>query len=213
MTDVGRSYVQEIQTTLGQLPWDEIHQIIDILRDACLEGRQVLTLGNGGSAATASHFACDLGKGTRMPGGNRFRVVALTDNMVTFSAYANDCGYEHVFSQQLASLMQPGDVVIGISGSGNSANVINAMQAAREGGATTIGFVGFDGGRLKDVVDFCLHIENNCMEQVEDVHLVLEHLICSALRCRLVGPQPLFGAQDKASRPLRGEPACDRRSS
>jgi D-sedoheptulose 7-phosphate isomerase len=212
MKDIVRSYVQEIQTTLDRLPWDAIDRIIGVLRNACLEGRQVLTMGNGGSAMTASHFACDLGKGTRMPGGHFFRVVALTDNFAMFSAYANDCGYDQVFSQRLATLMRPGDVVIGISGSGNSANVIKAMQVAREGGATTIGFVGFDGGRLKDVVDYCLHVENNCMEQVEDVHLVLEHLICSALRCGPIERQP-SPTGGKASQPIQVEAACDGRSS
>jgi D-sedoheptulose 7-phosphate isomerase len=139
--------------------------------------------------------------------------VALTDNFATFSAYANDCGYDQVFSRQLANLVRPGDVVIGISGSGNSANVINAMRVASEAGATTIGFVGFDGGRLKDVVDYCLHVENNCMEQVEDVHLMLEHVICSALRCAPVEPQPSVRDAGKVSLPIQVEAACDGRSS
>jgi D-sedoheptulose 7-phosphate isomerase len=175
-------YVQEIQDTLSRLPWEAIEQTIGLLQEARLHDRQVLIMGNGGSAATASHFACDLGKGTLMPGRPRFRVIALTDNMPLFSALANDFGYDRVFVEQLASLVQPGDVVVGISGSGNSANVVNAMLLAREVGATTVAMTGFDGGRLKGLVDVCVHVPNDCIEQVEDLHLMLEHLICTELR-------------------------------
>jgi D-sedoheptulose 7-phosphate isomerase len=169
---------------LDRLPWDDIRTVIDILHAARLQGRQVFTLGNGGSAATASHFACDLGKGTKTPKCQPFRAIALTGNLSVFSAYANDCGYDSVFSEQLANLLRPGDVVVGISGSGNSANVINAVELANDRGAVTVGFVGFDGGRLKPLVQACIHVKMDCMEQVEDVHLLLEHTICSALRQR-----------------------------
>lgn len=175
-------YVQEIRQTLDQLPWPAIQTAINLLHQARLNDRQVFIMGNGGSAATASHFACDLGKGTLMPGRPRFRVIALTDNMPLFSALANDFGYDRVFVEQLASLVQPGDVVIGISGSGNSPNVLNAILFARQVGATTIGLTGFDGGRLKELVDVCILVPNYCMEQVEDLHLMLEHLISSQLR-------------------------------
>jgi D-sedoheptulose 7-phosphate isomerase len=177
-----RSYVQNVRATLERLPWDEVENVIALLHGARLEGRQVFLLGNGGSAATAAHLTCDLGKGTEAAGYPNLRVIALTDNMSTFSAYANDRGYEQAFAGQLAVLMQPGAVVIGISGSGNSANVLNAVRFARENGATTIGFVGFDGGVLKGLVDFCLHVENHCMQQVEDIHLVLGHAIMNGLR-------------------------------
>lgn len=175
-------YVQEIKHTLDHLPWQTIEETIALLQEARLNDRQVFIMGNGGSAATASHFACDLGKGTLMPGRPRFRVIALTDNMPLFSALANDFGYDRVFVEQLASLVQPGDVVIGISGSGNSPNVLNAILFARQVGATTVGLTGFDGGRLKELVDVCILVPNHCMEQVEDLHLMLEHLISSQLR-------------------------------
>lgn len=175
-------YVQEIKDTLDRLPWEAIEQTIAVLQEARLSDRQVFIMGNGGSAATASHFACDLGKGTLMPGRPRFRVIALTDNMPLFSALANDFGYERVFVEQLASLVQPSDVVIGVSGSGNSPNVLNAMMLARQVGATTIGMTGFDGGQLKSLVDVCIRVPNYCMEQVEDLHLMLEHLISTELR-------------------------------
>jgi D-sedoheptulose 7-phosphate isomerase len=175
-------YVQEIKDTLDRLPSAAVQRTIALLQEARLNDRQVFIMGNGGSAATASHFACDLSKGTLMPGRPRFRVIALTDNMPLVSALANDCGYDRVFVEQLASLVQPGDVVIGISGSGNSANVVNAILLARQVGATTAALTGFDGGQLQRLVDVCIHVPNHCMEQVEDLHLMLEHLICTQLR-------------------------------
>ena len=177
-----RKYLGEVQQVLARLPLAPVRQVIDVLHQARRHGSQVFILGNGGSAATASHFACDLAKGTIVPGEPRFRVVALTDSLPLFSALANDIGYESVFVEQLAALLRPGDVVIGISGSGNSLNVLHALSFARTTGATTIGFTGFDGGRLKEMVDICVLVPCSCMEQVEDAHLVLEHLICTSLR-------------------------------
>ncbi|MFC2030404.1 SIS domain-containing protein [Chloroflexota bacterium] len=177
-----RRYVEQIQEILERLPWEAIRDVLGVLQYARLNDKQVFIMGNGGSAATASHFACDLGKGTLMPGHSRFRVIALTDNMPLFSAYANDYGYEHVFREQLASLVQEGDIAIGISGSGNSDNVLKAIDFARSRRATTIGFTGLDGGQLKDLVDICVSVPSHRIEQVEDVHLVLEHLICTCLR-------------------------------
>jgi D-sedoheptulose 7-phosphate isomerase len=175
-------YLEDLRLCLSRLPVDEILRVIETLHAARFAGRQVFVIGNGGSAATASHFACDLGKGTSRPGLPRFRVIALTDNMATFSAYANDVGYECVFVEQLANLLRPGDVVVGISGSGNSTNVLRALEYARHHAAMTIGFTGFDGGLIKDCVDLCVIVPSYCMEQVEDVHLILEHLVCTVLR-------------------------------
>lgn len=178
------TYLDQVCHILQNMPQDEIARTIEILAEARVAGRQIFIMGNGGSAATASHFACDLGKGTIEPGKPRFKVISLTDNMSVFSALANDWGYDRVFVEQLDSLAQPGDVAIGISGSGNSANVLLAMDLARERGLTTVGFTGFNGGQLKDKVEVCLLVECQSMEQIEDVHLVLEHLICTALRNR-----------------------------
>ena len=110
------------------------------------------------------------------------RTFVLAASMAMFSAYANDDGYDSVFSRQLRSLVRPGDVVVGISGSGNSRNVLNAIGLARERGATTVGFVGFNGGALRGMVDHAVHVERDCMEQVEDVHVVLAHLVATTLR-------------------------------
>jgi len=178
------SYLDQVCNVLQNLPHDEIARTVHILAQARVEGRQIFIMGNGGSAATASHFACDLGKGTIEPGKPRFKVIALTDNMPLFSALANDWGYDRVFVEQLDSLARPGDVAIGISASGNSENVLRAMDLARERELTTIGFTGFGGGHLKDKVEVCLLVDCQVMEQIEDAHLVLEHLICTALRQR-----------------------------
>lgn len=176
-----QKYINDLQLTLSRLPINLIEQVITLLHDARLRNRQVFIMGNGGSASTASHFVCDLGKNTRRAGWPNFRVIGLTDNMAMFSALANDEGYENVFAQQLASFVQPGDIVIGISTSGNSANVVNAIKLANNMGAKTVGFTGFDCGRLGPLVDINLHVPSNSIEQVEDIHLMLEHLICSAL--------------------------------
>jgi len=176
------TYIDELKMTLDQLSEEVIEQVLDILHEARLDNRQVFILGNGGSASTASHFVCDLGKNTRVQGTPNFRVMGLTDNMALFSALANDEGYENVFSQQLGNHLQPGDVVIGISTSGNSPNVVNAIHFANTIGAQTIGFTGFTSGELGSMVDIDLHVPSHSIEQVEDIHLVLEHLITKALR-------------------------------
>jgi D-sedoheptulose 7-phosphate isomerase len=175
-------YLEDLSQTLNRLPEDRIEQVVQILHEARLNNRQVFIMGNGGSASTASHFVCDLGKNTRVKEMPNFRVMGLADNMAIFSALANDEGYEHVFSQQLASFVCPGDVVIGISASGNSPNVLNAVQLAKGMGAITIGFTGFDGGQLSPMVDFPVHVDSYLIEHVEDIHLMLEHLICKTLR-------------------------------
>jgi len=177
-----KGYIDGLQSTLDGLPIEDIQQVIQLLAEARLNRQQIFIMGNGGSASTASHFICDLSKNTRRPDLPNFKAIGLTDNMAIFSALANDEGYESVFAQQLASLLQPGDVVIGISASGNSPNVLNAIELANQMGATTIGFTGFDGGRLKSMVAYGIHTQSTCIEHVEDIHLMLEHVISKELR-------------------------------
>jgi D-sedoheptulose 7-phosphate isomerase len=177
-----RDYIQALEETLRQLPEAKIGEVIGILHAARLERRQIFVMGNGGSASTASHLACDLGKNTRQSGWPNFRVIGLSDNMAIFSALANDEGYDSVFVQQLENLLQPGDIVIAISASGNSPNVLQAVEYANQAGARTIGLTGFDGGKLGGMVEINLHVPSGCIEQVEDIHLVLEHMITRALR-------------------------------
>ena len=176
------TYLSDLQATLDRLPRDRVEHVVHLLHEARLSRRYVFILGNGGSASTASHFVCDLAKNTRRAGWPSFRVIGLTDNMAILTAYANDEGYERVFAEQLISLMQAGDVVIAISTSGNSPNVLEAIEAANLRGATTIGFTGFSGGRLASLVQWNVHVDSSSIEHVEDIHLMLEHMICKALR-------------------------------
>jgi len=175
-------YLDEIGRIMHQLPQDQIVQIIRILRRARLEHRLIFLIGNGGSAATASHFANDLLKSTVVEGKPRMRVIALTDSIPVMLAYANDCGYETIFAEQVDALSEPGDVLIAFSGSGRSANVLRALDLAKARGLTTVGFTGRDGGQMRDRCDLCLVVPCQPMEQIEDVHLVLAHLVYSAIR-------------------------------
>lgn len=170
-------YLNDTAEVIRNLPVDQIQHIAAILWQACQEGRQIFVVGNGGSALTASHLACDLGKGTATPGRRRFKVMALTDNIGLITAYANDVGYEDIFVEQLINFFQRGDVVLGISGSGNSENVLRALRYARERGGITIGFTGFSGGKMKDVAEECLIVPKHDMQMVEDAHYVLMHLL------------------------------------
>lgn len=174
-------YLRDIKNTLDQMPVEQIDEVIHILQRARLDHKQVFIMGNGGSAATASHFVCDLAKNTQRPGQPNFRAIGLTDNMAIFSAYANDEGYENVFSQQLNNLLQPGDVVIAISGSGNSPNIIHAVELANGRGAVTVGITGMTGGKLVKLARAVIYVPNQRIDQVEDIHLMLEHMICRAL--------------------------------
>ena len=176
------AYLSDMQGTLSKLPIDEIERVVNVLRQARAQRKRVFLFGNGGSAATASHLACDLGKGTITNGRPPLRATALTDNMPLISAWANDSSYDNVFAQQLQGEIEPGDIAMGISGSGKSPNVLNAVRVAKSAGAITIGLTGFDGGDLKNLVDFCIVIPCHSIDQVEDVHLVLGHVIASCLR-------------------------------
>ena len=177
-----QNYISILQQTMDQLPSQLIADVIEILNQARIQGKQVFIMGNGGSASTASHFVCDLAKNTRREGLPHFRAIGLTDNMAMFSAYANDEGYENVFSQQLANLVNPGDVVICISASGNSKNVIHAVEEARKHDAITIAFTGFDGGRLGQIVNINILVQSMIIEHIEDIHLMLEHVIVKTIK-------------------------------
>lgn len=187
------NYLSEVKTTIDQIPVDRIEEVIGILHQARMNRKQIFIMGNGGSASTASHFVCDLAKNTRRPELPGFRAIGLTDNMAIFSAYGNDEGYQNVFSQQLNNLLQPGDVVIAISGSGNSANVIEAVEFANLHGAITIGFAGMTGGKLAQIAQIVLYVPNHAIDQVEDIHLMLEHIICRSLKeIEVTVAQPAF---------------------
>jgi len=177
-----RNYLSEVGDTLKGLSAEAIAQFVGVLEETRMEGKRVYVFGNGGSAATASHFASDLSKGAISKGKPRIKAFALTDNVPLITAWANDTAYENIFAEQLENYIEPRDIAIGISGSGNSQNVLNGVKVAKSKGATTIGLIGFDGGKLKDLVDIAIVVPNHNMEQVEDVHLLLEHVITTCLR-------------------------------
>ena len=182
-------YFEELKKILSRVNKKDIEEITEIIHKAYLNERTIFILGNGGSASTASHFACDLGKGTLSKvydiNEKRFRVVSLTDNIATISAYANDLSFDDVFIQQLRNLVHKGDMVIAITGSGNSKNVVKAVKYARDSGATTIGLLGFDGGRVKKLLDKYVIIPSDHYGRIEDVHLILEHMITDYLRMKI----------------------------
>ncbi len=177
-----QEYSDNLQTVLRELPLAEIEKVIEVLQTARADGRTVFIMGNGGSASTASHFVCDIAKNTRRDGLPLIRAVGLADNMALLSAYANDEGYESVFAAQLANLVNRDDVVIAISTSGESPNVVSAVRLAKRAGATTIGFTGGGGGELAQIADMTVSVPSRRIEHVEDVHLILEHMITSRLR-------------------------------
>jgi D-sedoheptulose 7-phosphate isomerase len=179
----GRRYLERLQNLLQELDFEALDAVVQALERARKEGYTVYIMGNGGSASTATHMAQDLAFGTRMRSGPRIRAISLTDNAAYLSACANDIGYENVFEQQLRNLMQPGDVVLAISASGNSPNVVKAVDYANEHGGETIAFVGFDGGRLKQRCKYVVHAASESGEYgpVEDVHMILDHLITAYL--------------------------------
>ncbi len=176
------SYLEGLRACYEELSVERLEDVMNILTAAYAEGRKILIFGNGGSASTASHMACDLGKGTSVPNQRRVRVVSLTDNMAAVSAWANDASYDVVFEEQLANLLDAGDVVIGISASGNSPNVLRAIEYAKRHGAITIGFAGFGGGKLKGMVDVDLTVSSRNYGQVEDLHLSLNHILSQYLK-------------------------------
>ncbi len=177
-----QSYLAELQGVIEGISPAEIAQVVELISEAGRRGQLIFICGNGGSASTASHMACDLAKGARVPGSPSLRAIALTDSLPQLTAWANDTSYENCFGGQLEGLGGAGDLLIAISGSGNSPNVLRAVEVARDLGMTTIGLAGFKGGKLKGLVDYCLVVPAPSIEQVEDVHLILEHTICTTIR-------------------------------
>jgi len=175
-------YLSDLRLILQDIPVKQISEVVTLIEEARLNGNNVFIFGNGGSASTASHFATDLSKGTICSGKPRIKAISLTDNVALLCAWANDTDYENIFAEQLENLIKPGDIAIGISGSGNSQNVINGVKLAKAKGAVTIGFIGFNGGRLINIVDIDVTVPCNVMEQVEDVHVIFEHIITTCLK-------------------------------
>ena len=175
-------YLNALAQTIHAMPLEEIWTVIQVLFNAWRAGRHVFLFGNGGSSATAAHMANDLNKLTIAPGKPRMKAICLSDNVPLLTAWANDQDYADVFAEQLANFVQPGDVVIAISSSGNSPNVLRGLEAAHRFQAITIGFTGDQGGKLKDLVDICIRIPDAHMGRQEDGHMILDHVISNTLR-------------------------------
>lgn len=191
-----RNYLSEMKNVIEDISVGDLDKVVELLLDAWKERNQVFICGNGGSASTATHFACDLSKTTIVEGKKRFRAYCLNDNVPLMTALINDEGFDNLFYEQLKGRFQQGDVLICISvhgGAGKdkaalwSQNLLKAMKYAKDMGGKTIGFSGFDGGPMKEIADACIVVPINSTPQVESFHLALEHLICSCLREKIEG--------------------------
>ena len=179
-------YLDRVHAVLSELDVTEIETVTQVLKSAYDDERTIFVFGNGGSAATASHMAGDLNKGACFHADKKFRVMALTDNQPMIMAVGNDASYDDIFIEQLKNFAKPGDVVMGISGSGNSMNILKAIEYANELGCPTIGISGYDGGKLKPLAKHSFHVNIDDMQIVEDVHLMLGHILMKNL---LVGEE------------------------
>jgi D-sedoheptulose 7-phosphate isomerase len=181
-------YCQGLKQALDAVSAEAVEEFVQLLERACQEGRQVFLMGNGGSGSTASHVACDLNKGTSLGRQKRFRAICLNDSLPTIMAYANDVSYEDIFVEPLKNFLHPGDIVIGLSGSGNSINVLKAIDYANQQGAFTVGLSGYDGGRLAHLARLPLVVPVHDMQKAEEVHLTIFHVAMQALCARVEAP-------------------------
>lgn len=186
------SYFQQLSALIPHLPYREIESIAAVLLKTHAEDRTVFVFGNGGSAASASHMMCDLNKGTtQATQGRRLKVMALTDNVPLLTAWANDSSYERVFSEQLKNFVRSGDVAFAISASGNSPNVLLALQTARARGARTLGITGYRGGKMKLLCDICAVVPSDKVPMIEDMHHAILHSIFTVVEARLRDTVPV----------------------
>jgi D-sedoheptulose 7-phosphate isomerase len=183
-------YLASLQAAVEALPRDRLATLGEMLYRAYRNEKQVFTLGNGGSASTASHMAADLAKNTIDANMRRFRVISLNDNTSMLTALANDLGYENVFREQLQNLIRPGDLLIAVSASGNSSNVLNAVRYAQSQCAETVCLLGFDGGQAAGLVDLSIVVPSEHYGVVEDVHLIINHIIVDYFKSKLAEEEP-----------------------
>ncbi|MFL5587623.1 MAG: SIS domain-containing protein [Ktedonobacteraceae bacterium] len=176
------SYFAELEQMIQSISLQHLEAVLRLLEEAYRNGHRIFIMGNGGSTATSAHFALDLVKNTIMPGAPRLKAISLTDHVPLITAWSNDTAFEHVFAEQLANMIEPGDVAIGISTSGNSPNVINALQLTKQLGGVTIGLLGAEGGKVKDIVDAYVLAPGQNIEQEEDAHMILAHIITHHMR-------------------------------
>lgn len=177
MKEIINNYFDHIGRLINNFNYKEIEDMINILEKARIEGKNIFILGNGGSATTANHFVWDFGKNAIQGNEKRFKIISLCDNLATITAYGNDLGYETIFEERLKNLMEDNDVVIALSASGNSKNVLHAADYVKARNGILISMTGNDGGKLKKISDLNINIESNTIEQIEDIHLMIEHII------------------------------------
>ena len=182
------NYIKEITTyferekaALDAISKEDLNTLMNVLMQAKDEGRTIFVMGNGGSAATASHYVCDFNKGISYGKEKMFKFICLNDNIPTMMAYANDLSYADIFAGPLKNFMQPGDIVIGISGSGNSENVVRAIKYANENGGVSVGITGYSGGKVKQLSKYNVHVPVDDMQIAEDLHMVLDHCMMKIL--------------------------------
>lgn len=179
-------YLNRLQETIKRLDREEINKFINMLLDARDADKQIFIMGNGGSASTASHFCCDFNKGSSYGFNKRFKFICLNDNVPGMMAYANDVSYDDVFVEQLKNFFNPGDYVIGISGSGNSKNVLKAIEYANINGGVTIGLTGFNGGKLKQMCTHSVNMNVDDMQISEDLHMMMDHLSMKVITNQMI---------------------------
>lgn len=170
-------YKTELIDTIQKIDLDKVQQAIGWFEESRNQGKHIFVCGNGGSASTASHFVCDMVKGASYNRPTRFRIMALTDSLPTLTAYSNDVSYDCVFAEQLKNFAQPGDLLMAISGSGNSPNVLRAVEYAKSIGCRTIGLTGRDGGKLGALADLNVQVAVPHMGRIEDAHMIICHMI------------------------------------
>jgi D-sedoheptulose 7-phosphate isomerase len=172
-----QEYKSDLVSAIDLIDLAKVDQIIEIFKTARANGKHIFTCGNGGSGATASHFVCDIVKGASFKRDSRFKVMSLSDNVATVLAYANDVSYDCIFVEQLKNFASAGDVVLGISGSGNSPNVLNAFEYANSIGCETIALTGRDGGKLGPMAKLNLNVPVPHMGRIEDAHMIVAHMV------------------------------------
>jgi D-sedoheptulose 7-phosphate isomerase len=175
-------YLDRLRAAIDGLPRDRLNQLAETLLGAYRNDKQVFTIGNGGSSSTASHLAADLSKNTTGANTRRFRITSLNDNAAIVTAIANDLGYENVFAEQLINLIRPGDVLIAVSASGNSPNIVNAIRYAQQQSAHVAALLGFDGGQAAKLADNAIIVPSSDFGIVEDLHLAINHILVEYFR-------------------------------
>ncbi len=187
------NYFDKVTETLSRVDIEAINKFIDRIYECYEKGNTVYIFGNGGSAATASHVAGDFMKGISFGLEKRFRVVCLNDNIPAITAISNDLTYDEVFYEQLKTYLKKDDIVVGISGSGNSVNIIKALNYARELGSTIVGFSGYKGGKLRELADILIYAPVNDMEITEDIHIIIFHAIKQIINRKMKGDKYSMG--------------------